>query len=212
VQVLRADVLEETGTVIERAETGQPGSGISRPIAFFKGFLRHPSVVGSVVPSSGFLARRIAQPVRGAATVVELGPGTGAVTHALLQSMSPRGRLLAVELDEEFAAMLEADRNERLIVHRGDAAQLAHALLQHGLHPVDAVVSGIPFSTMDEAAGRNVLQQVWSSLRPGGVFVSYQIRGDVARLARDLMGRPRTGIELRNVPPIRIYSWCKPAA
>jgi phosphatidylethanolamine/phosphatidyl-N-methylethanolamine N-methyltransferase len=83
--------------------------------------------------------------------------------------------------------------------------------LQHGLHPVDAVVSGIPFSTMDEAAGRNVLQQVWSSLRPGGVFVSYQIRGDVARLARDLMGRPHTGIELRNVPPIRIYSWRKPA-
>jgi phospholipid N-methyltransferase len=205
-------MLEETGTVFERAEAGQPGSSISRPIAFFKGFLRHPTVVGSIVPSSGFLARRVADAVQGAATVVELGSGTGAVTHALLRALSPRGRLLAVELDEEFAAMLEAECDERLIVHRGDAAQLGHALSQHGLHPVDAVVSGIPFSTIDEAIGRNVLQQVWASLQPGGAFIAYQIRGDVVRLARDLMGKPQTRIELRNVPPIRIYAWRKPSA
>lgn len=196
--------------MIERAETGQPGAGLGRRVAFFRGFLRRPGAVGSLVPSSRFLARRIAQAVQGATAVVELGPGTGAVTHALLRSLSTRGRLLAVELDEEFAAMLEADCDERLIVHRGNAAQLAHALSQHGLHPLDAVVSGIPFSTIDQTAGRNVLQQVWSALRPGGVFIAYQIRADVARLARDIMGRPRTGIELRNLPPLRIFAWRKP--
>jgi phosphatidylethanolamine/phosphatidyl-N-methylethanolamine N-methyltransferase len=197
--------------VIERAETGRPATAISRPIAFFKGFLRHPWVVGSIVPSSTFLARRLAATLRDARTVVELGPGTGAVTHALLEALSARARLLAIELDDEFAAMLEAESDERLIVHRGNATQLGPALARHGLHPVDAIVSGIPFSTMTAEAGGQVLQQAWSSLRPGGAFIAYQIRGDVARLARGVMGLPHTGLELRNVPPLRIFSWRKPA-
>jgi phospholipid N-methyltransferase len=195
--------------VTERAETGRPAAAISRPIAFFKGFLRHPGVVGSIVPSSTFLARRLAATLCGAREVVELGPGTGAVTHALLEVLAPRARLLAIELDDEFAAMLEAEHDERLIVHRGNATQLAAVLARHGLHRVDAIVSGIPFSTMHAEAGRHLLQQVWSSLRPSGTFIAYQLRGDVARLAREVMGAPHVGFELRNVPPLRIYSWRK---
>jgi phospholipid N-methyltransferase len=203
--------VEETDDVTQRIETEQLASGASRPMAFFKGFLRHPRVVGSVVPSSTFLARRLAGALAHARTVIELGPGTGAVTQALLRVLSPRARLLAIEVDEEFAALLEADPDERLIVHRGSATQFAQALTRHGLHPVDAVVSGIPFSTMDAQVGRSVLQQVWSGLGPGGLFIAYQIRGDVARLAREQMGRPQVGMEVRNVPPMRIFTWRKPA-
>jgi phospholipid N-methyltransferase len=197
--------------VTERAETGRPAAASSGPLAFFKGFLRHPGVVGSIVPSSAFLARRLAARLHDARRVVELGPGTGAVTHALLNVLSSRSRLLAIELDHDFAAMLAAESDERLIVHRGNATQLAHALNRHGIHPVDAVVSGIPFSTMSAEGGRLVVQQVWAALRPGGEFIAYQIRGDVARIGRDVMGTPQIGFELRNLPPLRIYSWRKPA-
>jgi phospholipid N-methyltransferase len=195
---------------MQRAETGHAQSAVSRPMAFFRGFLRHPRYVGSVVPSSVFLARRLAGAVRGARTVVELGPGTGAVTQAMLRVLPARSRLLAIELDEDFATMLENVADERLIVHRGNATQLSQAVARHALHNVDAVVSGIPFSTIGTQRGLQVLEQAWASLQPGGVFIAYQIRGDVARLAGGVMGAPRTAIELRNVPPLRIYSWRKP--
>jgi phospholipid N-methyltransferase len=197
---------------MERPESERFASGVSRPMAFFKGFLRRPRDVGSVVPSSPYLSRRIADAVRGAHVVAELGPGTGPITHALLGVLPAQARLLAIELDPDFAALLEAERDRRLVVHRGNASELAQALTRHGMQHADAVVSGIPFSTMGEAAGRRVLQQVWDVLRPGGTFVAYQFRGEVARLALDIMGRPRMALELRNVPPIRIYSWRKPGA
>jgi phospholipid N-methyltransferase len=196
---------------MERSEQAQ-SSGINRPIAFFKGFLRRPRDVGSVVPSSPYLSRRIAKALRGAHHVVELGPGTGPITHALLHVLPSHARLLAIELDPDFAALLEAEPDDRLMVHRGNATELTHALARHGIEGVDAVVSGIPFSTMGEATGTRVLQQVWDVLRPGGSFIAYQIRGEVARLALHIMGRPRMAVELRNVPPIRIYSWRKPDA
>jgi phospholipid N-methyltransferase len=158
-----------------------------------------------------FLARRLASALQHAQAVVELGPGTGPVTHALLGALPAHARLLAIELDPAFAAMLEGDADPRLLVHRGSATQLAQALAAHGMQRVDGVVSGIPFSTIGDDAGRSVLQQVWAALRPGGSFLAYQFRSDVARLARDVMGRPRIELELRNVPPIRIYTWRKPA-
>ena len=64
-------------------------------------------------------------------------------------------------------------------------------------------------STMEADTARRILQQVWTTLRPGGVFIAYQIRSDIARLAEPLMGRPRTALELRNAPPMRIFSWRK---
>jgi phosphatidylethanolamine/phosphatidyl-N-methylethanolamine N-methyltransferase len=198
--------------VTGRAETGQAASRINGRMAFFKGFLRHPLAVGSLVPSSGYLARRIASALRSARSVVELGPGTGSVTKAMLEALGPHARLLAIELDAEFAGLLDADPDTRLIVHQGNATQLAQVVGMHGLQQVDAVVSGIPFSTMPALTGRAVLAQVWSALRPGGTFIAYQIRADVARLARGLMGRPRVGVELRNVPPMRIFAWRKPQA
>jgi len=51
---------------------------------------------------------------------------------------------------------------------------------------------------------------VWASLAPGGRFVAYQFRGHVARLERELLGRPDTEVELLNVPPMRVYRWRKP--
>ena len=135
-------------------------------------------------------------------------------TSALLQTLAAHGRLLAIELDPGFAALLteQAAADSRLIVHRGSAADLRQALAQHGMQHVDGVVSGIPFSTIGDEVGRHVLRQVWAALRPGGRFIAYQFRGDVARLAHEVMGRACTGFELRNVPPIRIYTWQKAAA
>ncbi len=73
------------------------------------------------------------------------------------------------------------------------------------------VYSGIPFSNMPRQMGLNILQAVWDNLAPGGNFVAYQFRSQVARLGREIMGEPETTLEVLNLPPTRIFRWRKPA-
>jgi phospholipid N-methyltransferase len=184
----------------------------NRTVAFFLGFLQQPGVVASVMPSSRYLARRLADRrlLARARSVVELGAGTGVVTRAILDVLPPDARLLAVEVKEDFAAMLRTEEDPRLIAHCGSAAQLREAIAQHALPHPEVVISGIPFSTMQPRLGRHILEQVWSCLAPGGHFIAYQLRRHVAVLGRDLLGLPAIRLELRNVPPVRVFDWRKP--
>jgi len=181
-------------------------------VAFLKGFLRNPDQVGSVVPSSRFLERRIVNMagLAGARMVVELGPGTGGTTQAILEALPADARLLAIEISAEFVSLLKSRPDPRLTVHLGSARHVRDALISCDLPPADAVISGIPFSTMPESLGHEILREVWASIAPGGCFVAYQFRDHVARLGRRVLGEPRIGVELLNVPPMRIYKWRKP--
>jgi phospholipid N-methyltransferase/heme-degrading monooxygenase HmoA len=180
-------------------------------VAFLQGFLRHPERVGSVVPSSRFLERRIVEAgeIERAEVVVELGPGTGGTTRALLRALSAEARLLAIEIDPRFVARLEEVSDPRLVVHHGSAEHIREALARHDLGSADTVVSGIPFSTMPDAIGRRILREIWDSLAPGGRFVAYQFRDRVADLGAEIAGAPQVEVELLNVPPMRVYSWRK---
>src|SRR5262245_9504087 len=88
-----------------------------RSVAFFLGFLRRPKVVASVVPSSRFLARRVADPqsLARARSVVELGPGTGVITRTILDALPRESRLLAIEISEDFISLLKCEEDPRLI-------------------------------------------------------------------------------------------------
>jgi phospholipid N-methyltransferase len=180
-------------------------------LEFFQGFLRCPRQIASVVPSSRFLERRVARlaALAGVQTVVELGPGTGGTTRALLAAMPPRASLLSIEISPDFIAGLRAIEDERLIVHHGNAERLAEILRQHAWGSVDAIVSGIPFSLLRPDGRRRVVEGIWSALTPGGRFVAYQICGRIRQLAQPLFGPAQTAVELRNFPPLRIYAWRK---
>lgn len=196
-------------------DTGKSDEGrVTRSIDFFRGFLRSPEQVGSIIPSSRFLERRMINlaGLEEAATVVELGPGTGGTTRAILNAMTPDARLLTIELDPQFSGILEAFGDDRLIPHTGSAADLQAILDQHGLPAPDVIVSGIPFSTMPREAGTAVLEAVRDSLDSGGRFVAYQFRGHVGRMGRPILGEPEVELEIFNVPPMRFYCWRKPAS
>jgi phospholipid N-methyltransferase len=181
-------------------------------VAFFKGFLDHPERVGSVVPSSRFLEQRIVDTagIRSSRLVVELGPGTGGTTRAMLRALPSSGKLLTIEISADFSARLDAIDDPRLINHVGSAADISQILAELGLGQPDAVVSGIPFSTIPVAVGKEIIRSVWSALAHGGCFVAYQFRSQVARLGRELIGNPDVSMELRNAPPMRFYRWRKP--
>ena len=180
-------------------------------LAFLQGFLRKPQQVGSVIPSSRFLERRIVElaGIASARLVIELGPGTGGTTRALLRALPADAQLLAIEIDPRFASILRERADPRLIVHEGSAEDLAKVLSEHGLGAPDVVVSGIPFSTMDPALGRRIAASIFDVLPLGGRFVAYQVRDRVHAVARPFFGRARVEVELRNIPPMRIFTWRK---
>lgn len=182
-------------------------------LAFFRGFLRKPELVGALLPSSRFVERRLVRLTQAseASVIVELGPGTGGTTQALLRALPAHGRLLAIEIDPVFAARLKEWNDPRLIVHQGSATDIRAVLAEHGLQAPHAVVSGIPFSLLPRTAALDLLRSIWTALAPGGRFVAYQYRGQVAVLGREVLGEPqRSMIELLNVPPTRFFSWYKP--
>src|SRR5215470_1081921 len=178
---------------------------------FLQGFLKRPKEVGSIIPSSRFLEREVVQTAvsRDARTIVELGPGTGGTTRALLRAMSPLAKLLTIEINPRFANLLRGMPDTRLAVHEGSASEIAQALAKHGLPQADAILSGIPFSTMTRSLGLEILRSVHDSLAPAGIFVAYQVRDRVGHLGRAVFGRPNVKTVMLNVPPMRIYRWRK---
>lgn len=185
------------------------------PAAFFLGFLREPRQVGSVIPSSRFLEQRIveASNLSAARRVVELGPGTGGTTRTFLRHLAQDAHLLSIELSPYFHDLLGEIADPRFTNHLGSAEDLAEILALHDMGQPDVIISGIPFSKMPEAVATLVAQAVNDNLAEDGRFIAYQFRRDVAWITGPIMGAPAScSLELRNIPPMWVYSWLKAAA
>ena len=192
------DALSHGALTMREARISRPSYG-----DFLRGLLDNPRGVSAPTPSSAVLAKTIADEVDVSVPglVVELGPGTGAVTAGLVaRGLAPR--LVAVEQDENFVAMVKA-RFGGVDVRQGDAL-----LFEAYLPPeaeVAAVVSGLPLLNFPLAARKALLARALARVRPGGVFVqlSYSwkppVPPDGAKLSRRLV--------LRNFPPACVWTY-----
>lgn len=182
-------------------------------VLFLREFLKHPRQIGSIIPSSRFLEKRLMElgEVTTAKTIVELGSGTGGTTRAILATMPADARLLCIEINPHFCSWLNKINDPRLIVHCGSAADLRELLEEHELDAPDMVLSGIPFSTMGDALGTRILETIYSVLAPAGRFIAYQVRDQVSHLSNPIMGTPHFERAMLNIPPVRVYRWQKTA-
>ncbi len=203
-----------SGEAMRISNNEQPNGMLDGRSIFFKEFLKHPLQIGSIIPSSRFLESRIvaAAGVGTAGTIVELGPGTGGTTRAILRAMAQHARLLTIEINHNFHTLVSRVQDDRLIVHLGNALGLRDILTHYGLDAPEAVISGIPFSTMTPASGSQIVEAVWSVLVPKGRFVAYQLSKRVHSLCCPIMGSGQAEIELRSIPPMRVYRWEKSGA
>ena len=189
----------------------RPNTLLNGRFAFFQEFLKHPLQIGSIIPSSRFLEQRIlgASAIASATTVVELGSGTGGTTRAILDAMPKDARLLSIEINPHFHTLVSGIEDERLIAHLGSACELKTIISMYGLDAPEVVISGIPFSTMNNSDGAQVIAAISSQLAPNGRFVAYQVSRQVATLCRPILGPERVAMELLNIPPMRVYQWEK---
>jgi phospholipid N-methyltransferase len=187
-----------------------PITSWSDRLAFLGQFLRRPLEVASIAPSSRFIARRVARCVRGArGTVVEIGSGTGGVTRALLETIAPDARLVAVELNPMLAERVARIPDPRLIVQCGSAEDLPAILEDHRCAPASAIVCGLPFSMVPRLRGMRILRALERSLAPRGELVAYQIRDTLGRMIGSRLETVEESIEWRGIPPLRVSRWRK---
>lgn len=147
--------------------------------------------------------------ISSANTIVELGPGIGGTTRAILQAMAPHTHLLSIEINPNLHAITSRIEDDRLIAHLGNADELEETLSRYGLGGPEALISGIPFSTMNQFSGSKILEAISSVLVPGGRFVAYQVSSRVADLCQPYLGPAQVQVELLNIPPLRVYRWEK---
>lgn len=175
---------------------------------FMREFVRNPRQMGAICPSSPFLARRMASLVpQGEGIVVELGPGGGAVTAALLNQGIDANELVLVERSAFLCRQL-SKRFPGVQLIEGDAMHLSRfdALRQQ---PVRAVVSSLPLRSLPRLVVRQILDQVALVSGPGTVLIqfSYALHGSYQGLAHGFE-RDQAHLVWRNLPPARIEAFC----
>lgn len=177
---------------------------------FLRRFLGDPKRTGAVAPSSPFLAREMARAVdpQRPGLVVELGPGTGPVTKALIARGIGRDRLVLIEFDPHFCKLL-SERFPLIRIERADAYQLA-ALGDRLSEPVAAVVSSLPLLNEPPERRLRLLDEAFALMGPDGVFVqfTYGLRSPIPREATAGRYSARTGPPvLRNLPPASVWTY-----
>jgi phospholipid N-methyltransferase len=177
-------------------------------LLFGRTFLRHPRMLGSVIPSSRFLISRILRQVDWPKTrvVVEAGPGVGTVTTAILDRLGTSGSLVAFEMNRTFVSHLQSQiPDPRFTVLHRSAADAEEALTELGVGCADLLISGIPLSGLTRNARREMLAGWRRILRPGGVLVIYQFTRSALPDLKHLFGQVRQEFEPWNVLPARVF-------
>ena len=187
-----------------------------RALLFARNFFRHPRMLGSLVPSSPFLIKRVLRRVdwSSARVIVEYGAGVGTFTGEILRRMRPDGMLVAFETNDEFVQYLrESLRDPRLHIVHGSADRVGDVLERLGRGPADYVISGIPFSTIPEGARESILRATRAALRPRGALIVYQFTRRILPSLERVFGRGRVSrdFEPRNILPAQLF-YCTTAA
>jgi phospholipid N-methyltransferase len=184
-------------------------------LRFLGTFLKSPVTTGAVAPSSSHLARRMVEGmgVEEADTIVELGPGTGPFTRAIVERRRAGAFVMAVELDPAFAADVQ-QRFPEVTVVNDSAEKLKEILRSRGRDSADCIVCGLPWAGFSRERQERLMNAVVASLRPGGCFATFAYihasRFPPGRRLRRMLESHFSGVTTspvvwRNLPPAFVY-------
>lgn len=181
--------------------------------------------VGAVAPSSRYLTQAMLRPLplARARVVVELGPGTGSMTRALLDLIPFDATLLAFEINSRFSWYLKSTISDsRLVVIDASAEKLQNEVRHRGYERADAVVSSLALGLMAEEPRHTFLAQVGSFLDDAGIYTQYQYfqrlqikngqlkKFRLAHLLHRYFSSVEQRIIWRNLPPAFVFVCRKP--
>lgn len=175
-------------------------------LAYLKSFFKDKDVA-SVTPTSGFCVRHVCRPIDFSKDimVVEYGAGSGVFSRYLLQNMTPDSRLAVFETNGLLFKKLQQIDDSRVSFYQDSVEYVNSVLPESFIGNTDFIISGIPFSFLDEEAKSSVLNQSYKLLRVGGAFLAYQTSGHLKEPLQQTFGNVNTEWEWRNIPPMTVY-------
>jgi len=183
------------------------GIRLDDEVRFIRSWIERPLTVGAVTPSGKVLARTMARYVdpNSSGPVVELGPGTGPVTEALVKAGVEPSRLVLVEFDPTFCRILRARYPEATLV-QGDAFSLRRLLETLLLQPAAAVVSGLPLITKPLRMRLRLIRDAFDLMVPGAPFVqfTYSVASPLPKRLGGVSVEASERIWM-NIPPARVW-------
>ena len=177
---------------------------------FLRGFIKHPVMVGSIIPSSKATIDKMLAPVdwENCRLFVEYGPGVGTFTEHVLRRMAPDATLIAIDTNADFTSYLRRKfADSRLFAVTGSAADVRKIMADCGFEEADYILSGLPFSTLPAGVGPKIAEETAAALRPGGAFLVYQFSPKVREFLTPYFDRVDRGFEWVNIPPAQLF-WC----
>ncbi|HEY8604860.1 MAG TPA: methyltransferase domain-containing protein [Tsuneonella suprasediminis] len=203
--------MNEVNELALRREEGL-GRKLSRYLGqwgvFFRGFVEHPRMVGSIIPSSRFTIAKMLAPVKWdeCKLFVEYGPGVGTFCLPVLERLRRDGTLIVIDTNPLYIDYLNrtiSDSRFRAVL--GSAEDVEDIVKAHGFDQADYVLSGLPFSTLPDGVGPAIAAATYRVIRPGGAFLVYQF----SAAARDFMAKHfkhiDSGFEPLNVLPCQLF-------
>jgi phosphatidylethanolamine/phosphatidyl-N-methylethanolamine N-methyltransferase len=180
-------------------------------VRFIRSWIERPLTIGAVTPSGKILARTMARYVDpdSDGPVVELGPGTGPVTEALVQAGVAPSRLVLVEFNAGFCRILRSRFPDATLV-QGDAYSLRRLLETLLLQPAAAVVSGLPLITKPLKMRLRLIRDAFDLMLPGAPFVqfTYSVASPLPRRLGGVSVEASERIWM-NIPPARVWVYRK---
>lgn len=174
-------------------------------LLFIKRFFRLPSTIGSITPSTKYLANKMVEGMdwNEAQTIVELGAGTGVITDAIVKSMLPNTKLIIFEKDPFFRQLLLTKYPYAKVFE--EAEKLQSTLQNQNIKKADLIFSGLPFTVLKEKERKKILSNVYESLNYGGKFIAYQYSLKLRREFISYFSDYKIKFVPINIPPAFIF-------
>lgn len=177
--------------------------------SFIKQFLKDRKMVGSVRPSSRFLAEKMLQNIdfNLSKIIVELGPGTGVFTHKILQKMAPDAQLLVFELNKNFIRILKRNiKDKRVILIYDSAEKIEEYLHKNGHDKADVIVSSLPLYNFPQVLRETIINNSYKSLKNSGKYIQFQYSTQAKKILENTFDNVSVSFTALNFPPAFIYT------
>jgi len=182
---------------------------------FFKQFLLNYKKTGAITASSDHLGMAFidAANLVQAKTVVELGPGTGALTEKILEHINPSANFFAIEINKHFVKSTQK-RCPDVPVYHDSAHNLTKYLKRHGVRSCDCVISGLPWTLFNKSTQYELLNAIQKGIEPWGEFLTFAyVHGLLLpngkffrqKLNRNFKDINTSRIVWKNTPPAVVY-------
>jgi phospholipid N-methyltransferase len=183
---------------------------MNETITYLQSFFKDKDVA-SVTPTSRYCVQHVCKPIDFTKdlTIVEYGAGAGVFADYLLEQMTTDSKLIMLETNYRLFNKLQTIDDSRVSSHNQSVESVDEVIGKSLVGKVDCIISGIPFSFLDEEVRMKILQKSKKILRPVGQFLAYQTSGHLEEPLQEVFGNVHTEWEWRNIPPMTVYKAVK---